>query len=233
MVKAAAIIPAAGQGKRMGNQLNKQFLSLGGLPLLLRTCLALAQVQEFRQLIIVARPGEEDEISRLLSSLIQAETRRWQIVTGGEERQHSVWNGLQQIAKETELVAIHDGARPLIQPDTVRAALQEAAEFGAVVVGVPVKDTIKTVDGQGIILATPERKSLWAVQTPQVFRRDWLLTAYYQAWQEGFVGTDDSVLVERAGYRVKMLRGDYTNLKITTPEDLLIAEALLQARGGM
>lgn len=233
MVKAAAIIPAAGQGKRMGNQLNKQFLSLGGLPLLLHTCTALAQVLELEQMIVIARPGEEEEIARVLSPLIRKERERWLIVSGGEERQHSVWNGLQQVPPELALVAVHDGARPLITPEIVRSALQMAQETGAVVVGVPVKDTIKTVDEQGLIIGTPERKRLWAVQTPQVFRRDWLLAAYQQAWQEGFLGTDDAALVERAGYPVRMLQGDYANLKITTPEDLILAEALLQARGGM
>ena len=148
------------------------------------------------------------------------------LVPGGKTRQESVFNGLRAIKRDVDFVVVHDGVRPFVTHDMIVACLEAADAFGAGVTAVPVKDTIKVADDAGFIVDTPDRSKLWAVQTPQAFRKEVLWEAHRFAQKEGMSATDDAALVERLGFQVKLVMGSYRNLKITTPEDLIIAEAL-------
>lgn len=220
-----AIVAAAGSGRRMETDINKVFIPLQGRPALLRSVQALAACPEVDDLVVVVAPGEEAQAENVLKA---AElTKPWKIVPGGSERQYSIANALAVVPDSSGIILIHDGARPLVDPATVGEAVEAARRHGAAGVAVPVKDTIKTVDPDGFIGGTPDRSTLWAIQTPQVFAADLLRQAYALAARDGILATDDAALVERLGVKVKIVRGNYSNLKITTPEDLVIAEALL------
>ncbi|MDU2065194.1 MAG: 2-C-methyl-D-erythritol 4-phosphate cytidylyltransferase [Sporomusaceae bacterium] len=219
-----AIIAAAGQGKRMGLKRNKLFVPLFHEPILVQTARVLASVALIDSLVIVAEKNEIDEIHTMLQEAALA--KPWKIIAGGSERQYSIANALNSLTDDG-LAVIHDGARPLIDPATIVSAIERAKVVKAVVVGVPVKDTIKEVVA-GKIQATPDRKRLWAVQTPQVFDTALLKKAYEAAARDGVLGTDDASLVERLGVAVEMVEGKYENIKITTPEDLTVARAFLQ-----
>lgn len=225
-----AIIAAAGRGTRMGQGMNKVFMHLDKRPLLSYTIDIFEKCRAIDEVIIAV--GEED--SKALRSLIAGCGYRKvrQIVIGGAERQHSIANALKKLSPETRWVAVHDGARPFVSGDLLARAISDAQKWGAVGVAVPVKDTVKIVDEAGFVECTPERKKLWAMQTPQVFSREILEKAYRHSEQTGFAATDDAALVETLGIKVKLLLGEYTNIKITTPEDMLFAEAILR-RGGL
>ena len=231
-MKVVAIVPAAGQGRRMGGGRNKLFLPLARCPILIRTLETLSSCDLISEVIIAAAPEETAQVEEML--------RLWQtnlnllpirVVVGGAERQHSVANALAALPPDTDFVMVHDGARPLVPTQVLTAAVREAGEFGAVIVAVPVKDTVKQVEA-GVVIATPPRETLWAVQTPQIFRRDLLVRAYAQATADGFVGTDDASLVERLNEPVRVVQGSYRNIKVTTPEDMLIAETLFRGKEG-
>lgn len=229
MDKIVAIIPAAGQGKRMGNQVNKQFLCLAGLPILVHTLKVLENHPRVDGMIIVCRE-EEREFCR--TEIIEKYQIRkvLEIVAGGKERQHSVFNGIKALPADTGLVLIHDGARPFFTPGIIDDALDQALAVGAAIAAVPVKDTIKEAGPDGIVVGTPDRSRLWQIQTPQAFRYSLILEAYQRAEADGFLGTDDASLVEYLGYKVRLVQGSYENIKITTPEDLLLGEAILKGR---
>jgi 2-C-methyl-D-erythritol 4-phosphate cytidylyltransferase len=146
-------------------------------------------------------------------------------VAGGSERQYSVWNGLKRVADAADVVLVHDAARPLVTAQTIEAVIKAAREQGAAIAAVPEKNTIKVVSDAGIVKSTPVRSTLWAVQTPQGFRKEILIEANEKAETDGFLGTDDASLVERLGRPVHVVMSDYSNIKVTTPEDLLVAEA--------
>ena len=150
------------------------------------------------------------------------------VVAGGKERQDSVWNGLQAVPADTEIVLIHDGVRPFVTEEILNDSIETAMEMGGCVAGVPAKDTIKVCNEENIAVATPDRNTLWQIQTPQTFRKELILQAYVQAKEEGFAGTDDASLAEHSGYPVKVIMGSYRNIKITTKEDLLVGEAFLK-----
>lgn len=152
------------------------------------------------------------------------------LVTGGETRQDSVFNGLKALPHDTDLVVVHDGVRPFVTDEMIFTCLEAAADWGAAVAAVPVKDTIKITDRDEFVVDTPDRSQLWAVQTPQVFRRDVLIEAHQHAHQKRIQLTDDAALVEQLGLKVKCVMGSYSNLKITTPEDLVVAKALMNSR---
>lgn len=221
-IPVSVIIPAAGSGKRMGGGTAKQFLPLGGEPVLLRTVRLFSSSPLVDEIVLAA--GDVEATAELVGHLPKV-TR---IVQGGAERQDSVWAALQVVQSRPRLICVHDAARPLLTQETLHGILQAAGEHSAQVVAVPVKDTIKVAGPDGLVTATPDRASLWAVQTPQVFWVETLVAAYKQAEAEGFRGTDCASLVERAGVPVRIFPGDSTNLKLTTPEDLLLAEAILQ-----
>lgn len=148
------------------------------------------------------------------------------LVAGGSERQYSVFNGLREVSSKCEVVLIHDGARPFIREECIINSIKSAWEYGASCAAVPVKDTIKSADANGFISETLERSTLWSIQTPQTFRYEIIMDAHRKALEDGFTGTDDAVLVERQNFKVKLVMGGYDNIKITTIEDLVMAEAI-------
>lgn len=225
-MKAAVIVPAAGRGLRIGKNINKQFLPLCGKPLLAHTLGACIASQFFSAIIVVVTPGEE-ELFRRDVLLPWLPHEKITMVTGGKERQDSVYNGLQALPADTAVVCIHDGARPLVRPALFRGCLEKAGQHGAAITAVPVKDTIKMVAANQVI-GTPPRENLWAVQTPQAFRFDLLLNVHQRALRENFYATDDAALLERYGHAVWVVHGDYENIKVTTPEDLVVAETFLK-----
>jgi 2-C-methyl-D-erythritol 4-phosphate cytidylyltransferase len=218
-MKVTAVIPAAGAGKRMNTK--KQFLEINGRPLLSITVSVFEECQSIDDIIVVAARDDIEAVKEMLKDLRKVRD----IVEGGPERQDSVYNGLKDISKESDddLAVIHDGARPLVTKEIISKAVTEAKVSKAVVVGVPAKDTIKTVTPDNMTLETLDRGSLWLVQTPQVFQLSVIKQINYRA-------TDDSKLVERMGIPVKMIMGSYDNIKITTIEDVAIAESILNRR---
>jgi len=228
-MNATVLIPAAGMGRRMGASVSKQYLQLGGRPILSRTLELFQQHPAVRHIFPIIPADEIEFFSNEI--LPQCElSKLGGIVAGGKERQDSVLNGLQQLRlngiEPDSVVLVHDGVRPLLDPAMITPLIELAVLKGGAVLGVPVKDTIKEVE-HGFIQGTPDRRRLWQVQTPQAFRFEILWRAYQKAAEDDFSGTDDASLVERLGLSVAMVAGDYRNIKITTPEDLLIAEALL------
>ncbi len=221
----AVIIVAAGRGTRMEAEGNKVFLPIRGVPVLVRTLKAFYESGLLHRYILVIGAEERSEVLALLE--------KWcpeipvKLVYGGTERQESVYNGLLALEGDESVVLIHDGARPFITQNAIRACIQAVWTLGAACVGVPVKDTVKRVDNMDIVAETPDRSLLWQVQTPQGFKPDIILKAHRKALLEDFHGTDDSVLAERMGVKVRMIMGSYSNIKITTPEDLAFAEAAL------
>ena len=222
----SAIIVAAGQSRRMGGDTSKQFILIDGVPVIVRTLKAFEIAERIREVVIAAR---QEDIPQMYALIQDYEiTKVKQIITGGETRQESVFRAIAQVDENADFLAIHDGARPLIRPQEIDLAVSAAVEHGAAALGVPVKDTVKQVDADGKIVDTPERSTLWAVQTPQVFSRALYLPAE-QAGEAAAQLTDDCQLIERTGAPVYLVRGAYANLKITTPEDVFAAEGILRA----
>jgi 2-C-methyl-D-erythritol 4-phosphate cytidylyltransferase len=222
-----AIVPAAGMGKRFGEGTNKPFASLGDKPLIIWAVEALQSLPEVAEIIPAVKEADVKLCRRLFEEFSITKIRR--IAPGGRERQDSVFNGLTLIQDKTAVVLVHDGVRPLIEPSVIKKVLQQLNGCDGVVVGVPLKDTVKEVT-DGIVRNTPERNSLWAIQTPQAFHFHTLYAAYEKAAADSFYATDDSALVERYGGKIKVIQGSYTNIKVTTPEDLLVAEVFLERR---
>jgi 2-C-methyl-D-erythritol 4-phosphate cytidylyltransferase len=215
---------AAGRGERMAG-VDKMFASLGGKPVLARVIDVFQQCKAVEQIVAVVAEENVERCRQLVAG------EGWPKITralpGGERRQDSVAAGLSRL-KNCDWVIIHDGARPLVTEELIEHGLVEARETGAAVAAVPVTDTIKIAMEDMIVQGTPPRKSLWAVQTPQVFRSDIIRGVHRQAKYEA---TDDATLVEQLGYRVKLYMGSYDNIKITTPEDLALAQVLWQKYG--
>lgn len=225
----AAVFPAAGQGKRMRAGRNKVFLELAGLPILVHTLRRFSQSAKIDYLVVVVAAEEVEEIRTLLGRV--PDLKPFQVVAGSTERQYSIANGLAALPDDADVVLVHDAARPLVTVQTIEAVIKAAQENGGAIAAVPEKNTVKMVSSDGLVAKTPPRETLWEVQTPQGFRKDLLLEAYRKAKEENFLGTDDSSLVERLHVPVKVVESEYQNIKITTPEDLVIAEALIRAQG--
>ncbi|MBA4371686.1 MAG: 2-C-methyl-D-erythritol 4-phosphate cytidylyltransferase [Thermodesulfovibrio sp.] len=226
--KVVAIVPGAGIGKRFGPGTNKPFAVLAGKPLLAWVLETLESLGEISEIIPVIRDENMGWTTELIDEHHITKVRR--IAPGGKERQDSVYNGLQLVGDEESVVLVHDGARPLLEPDHIKKALEALEGCDGVVVGVPVKDTVKEAS-DGVITRTCDRSLLWAIQTPQVFRYRVLHDAYEKAKAEAFYATDDSALVERYGGTVRIVQGSYMNIKVTTPEDLPLAELFIRMRG--
>jgi 2-C-methyl-D-erythritol 4-phosphate cytidylyltransferase len=222
-------VPAAGIGERFGKGTNKPFAVLGNKPLIIWAVEALQSLPEITEIIPVVKEADIELCSRLFEKYSAKKIRR--IAPGGRERQDSVFHGLNLIHDKDSVMLIHDGVRPLIEPSVIQNALQQLNGCDGVVIGVPLKDTVKEVRG-GMVRNTPKRDLLWAVQTPQIFYYQALYDAYEKAMADSFYTTDDSALVERNGGVIKIVQGSYTNIKVTTPEDLLIAEVFLKIRKG-
>jgi 2-C-methyl-D-erythritol 4-phosphate cytidylyltransferase len=220
------VIPAAGQGKRMGAGQNKQFIELQSIPVIIHTLRVFDHDPWCKSIILVINEKEKEQFERLLRHYRIQKVAA--MVNGGEERQHSVYNGLLAV-KDADIVLIHDGARPFVTKSLIHRLVESVQQCGAAIAAVPVKDTIKRVK-DFVVTETVERSSLWSVQTPQAFRRSLVLQAHEQAKKAGYIGTDDASLVERMGHHVKIVEGDYQNIKLTTPEDLIFAEAILANR---
>ena len=229
MSKVTALIPAAGMGKRMGKAVAKQFLPLGDKPMLAHTLLIFQRAAEIDEIIPVL---SEEDMETCLRDIIEQYhiTKVKTLVVGGKERQDSVANGLQKLDKDTSIVMVHDGVRPFVTHEMIKESVDLAKKGECVVVGVPIKDTIKEVDDKGNVRHTLERSKLWAIQTPQTFPVKLLKKAYDDSRKRSICGTDDATLVERMGGKVRVIMGSYDNIKITTPEDLIVAEEILKRR---
>lgn len=222
-----AIFPAAGASRRMGGGVNKNFLELMGEPILIRTLKTFSQVKRVNFLIVVVAAQAVETVEKLLGA--EKNLKPWRVVVGGSERQYSIANGLKLLPDAAQIILVHDAARPLISARIINEVIDAAEKFGGAIAAVPSKDTIKVVDAEGFVRYTPPRRELVSVQTPQGFRREILLQAYAQAEAENFLGTDDASLVERLGAKIKIVTGSYDNIKITTPEDLSVAESFLRS----
>lgn len=227
MSNIAVIIPAGGLGLRMAAGRPKQFLELGGLPVLARTVALFRALPEIREIIVVAPSAYLQETREMLERFAPGPLV---LVAGGETRQGSVRAGLAALSPGIKLVVVHDGVRPLLTTDLLRACLAVATETGAAMLAVPVKDTVKEVAAGMVVTRTIDRRDLWLAQTPQVAHRDLLEKGFAAALREDFVGTDEASLLERIGCKVRVVMGSERNIKITRPDDLSLAEALLHDR---
>lgn len=230
-MKTVAIIPAGGAGRRINTGTAKQYLLLDELPVLVH-CLKVFEQTAVIDEIILAVPASDIKFVR--EELIEKNDLQKvaKIIAGGAERQDSVQNALVALTDECDIILVHDGVRPFVTRDMINRVAEAAREFQAAAVGVQAKDTIKEAQTDDFVVKTLPRQNLWLVQTPQAFQSAVLRKAYEAAYRNNFCGTDDASLVERIGVRVKMIAGSYENIKITTPEDLIIAEALLKRKTG-
>ena len=230
-MKTVAIIPAGGAGKRLKAHMSKQYLNLDNMPVLIHTLKVFQKSKAIDNIILAVPP---DDLVFVRQSLIDkyALTKVTIIVSGGKERQDSVRNALAAIDGKYDVVVIHDAVRPFVTEKIIRQVVAAAKIAGAASVGVKAKDTIKETKKGNMVAATIPRHNLWLTQTPQAFKFELLKKAYKAAYDEKFYGTDDASLVERMGKKVKMVEGSYENIKITTSEDLIMAEALMQKKTG-
>ncbi len=223
----SVIIAAAGMSNRMGSKINKQFIAINGKPILAHTIEKFEKSRYIDEIILVAK---EEEIDYCRKEIVKKYRFKkvTNIIRGGKERQDSVYNGILALNENTDIVLTHDGARPFVKAENIRDGIEGVIKYGACIIGVPVTDTIKVVGDDNAIDKTPQRSLLWAAQTPQCFYKNVLIEGYDKAIKDSFSGTDDSSIVERIGYEVKMIMGSYENIKITTPEDIVLAESLLK-----
>ncbi|MDP3142385.1 MAG: 2-C-methyl-D-erythritol 4-phosphate cytidylyltransferase [Candidatus Omnitrophota bacterium] len=223
-MKVEAIVACGGSGSRLKRKVAKPLVSLGGIPLFIRTIKALNSTRLIGKIILVVKKDELARFARMIKSYHLNNIKA--IIPGGKTRSQSVRNGLSALDKQTDLVVIHDGVRPFVDKDSIARVIKAAGKFGAAILAVPAKATIKEVDNLTLrAKKTLDRKKLWEVQTPQAFKKELILKAY-----RGFKGstTDDAALVERLKKPVKVVMGSYNNIKITTPEDLLFAKLILR-----
>lgn len=224
----SVIVPAAGTSSRMGGE-NKLFMPLCGVPVLVRTLQAIDQAVLVDEIIIATQESLLLEVADLCK---QANlTKRVRVVRGGATRTESVLAAAVEASPKAQLLAVHDGARPLVRPEEFDEVIRFACKTYAAAPAVPVTDTIKVADANGLVTATPDRSSLFAVQTPQVFRAELLKAALQALLSSGDTATDDCAAVERMGKQVYLMSGNRENIKITTPIDIVIAEAILEQRG--
>lgn len=226
--KCAALVPAAGSARRMGA--NKLFLPLCGAPVLVRTLMSLQLARRVDEIIVATREQDLEEVSRLCKEY--GVTKCTKVVAGGATREESVLRAAMEASRDAALFAVHDGARPLVTPDLIDRVIEKAQAWGAAAPAIPLKDTIKRVKGGGMVERTVSRDKLRAVQTPQVFDANLLKASLHAALQSGAELTDDCSAVERLGKVVFLIDGEEENLKITTPVDLIFAEAVLRKRMG-
>ena len=222
------LIPAAGSGKRMGADRNKLLIDLAGETIFAWTLKAAQSSPSIAWIGIMCQPIDRPDFEAIAQNLHL--TKPVVFIQGGDTRQASVYNGLQALPPEADRVLIHDGARCLVDPQLIDRCAAAVAAGEAVIAAAPVTDTIKRVDAAGVITATPDRSELWGAQTPQGFAVEQLRQAHAQARREGWSVTDDASLFERLGWPVKVLESSPANIKITTPFDITIAEAVLAAR---
>jgi 2-C-methyl-D-erythritol 4-phosphate cytidylyltransferase len=227
--RVAAVIPAAGTGQRMEAAIPKQFLMLGDVPLLLHSLQVFERAASISQVILVV---PKDERERTLSEIIERYgiKKVVKVVAGGVTRQESVYHGLKETDPDAEVVVVHDAVRPFVTEDLIERSIEAAQKSGGAIVAVPMKETVKQVGPDGHILHTVDRAKLWLAQTPQTFRRALLLEGYRKAEYDGFQATDEAAVMERLGQKIAIVPGRWDNIKITTPEDFQMAEAILAGR---
>jgi 2-C-methyl-D-erythritol 4-phosphate cytidylyltransferase len=227
--RVTAVIPAAGSGMRMGLEEAKQYLEIGGKPLLVHTLRTFQECHLVDSIIIVV---PEKDIDYCLHQMVQRYqfSKVYKVISGGERRQDSVRNGIEAVADSCGWVLIHDGVRPFVSIQLIEKVIKTARRFRAVITGLPVTETIKRVDSKANVLKTIERKGLWLIQTPQIFSREDIYLAHQEALKRGWTdATDDASLVEKMGISIKIIEGEERNIKITTLHDLQVARFLLSA----
>jgi 2-C-methyl-D-erythritol 4-phosphate cytidylyltransferase len=224
-----ALVPAAGRGLRMGGAVPKQFLSLGGEPLIVQSLRTLQAAPVVDQIVLAVPLSDVEYCENEIVSRHRL-TKVTKVVAGGAERQDSVRYALAQVHIDTEIVLIHDAVRPFMTLQMIAEVVAAAKERGAAIIALPMRDTVKQVRTDGTIARTVDRTPLWLAQTPQAFRRDWIEAAHKKAHVEGIRATDDAFLVEWLGYSVAVVEGSGENIKVTRPEDLVIGEAILASR---
>jgi len=224
----STIIVAAGKGTRLKGEVRKQYLTIAGRPILSHTLGAFSACSCIDEILLVAPEKDFDFIRDRILSCVDF-NKPFRLVQGGLERQDSVYQGLRALRHTGGIVVIHDGVRPLVQPEQITDCVHGAVRFGSCIMGIPVHDTLKRVDESGFIRETVERASLWLVQTPQAFQYDLIKNAHERARKDGRKGTDDAFLVEQTGQHVKMIKGSPLNIKITTQDDLILAESIIKS----
>lgn len=222
------IIVAAGSGSRMNTNINKQFIKLNDKEIIAHTIEKFYNNKNINDIVIVIKEDEAEFFKKEI--LDKYRFKNIKIAYGGKERQDSVYSGIKLLDKNCKYVLIHDGARPFVDEDIINRSLDEVKVFKSIIVGVPVKDTIKVVNNNNSVVDTPNRSTLWSVQTPQTFDYNIIKRAYEDAFDNNFYGTDDAMLVERIGYTIKMIYGSYNNIKVTTPEDIIIGTQIINSQ---
>lgn len=226
--KICVLIAAAGMGKRMRSSQNKQYLPIHGKPMIRHTLEIFDRLEAIDFMVLLIREGEEAMMRTILKDMDHRHPIH--IVLGGEERQDSIWEGLQFLNDFDGIVLTHDGARPFVTEEEILSVIRGTEKSGACCLMTPMKDTVKISEDGEWASFTPDRSKLFAIQTPQGFDKKILLNAYRQAFEEDYYGTDDCSLVEKTGQKVRLIRGSYKNIKITTPEDLIFADAIYTDR---
>jgi 2-C-methyl-D-erythritol 4-phosphate cytidylyltransferase len=226
-MKVIALIPAAGAGVRMDNDVRKQYLKLGGKPILVHTLSRFEQCSRVDEIVLIVPSGEVEYCKKNIINHYHFQKVK-KVIPGGKRRQDSVWRGIETI-DFCDIVIIHDGVRPFITTSLIEETIWQVKDYGAVIVGVPAKETTKIVSSQAEVVETLKREMIWIIQTPQTFKYNVLKEAYQRAYQDGFYGTDDASLVERLRIKVKIIEGSYSNIKITTLEDLVMGENILRS----
>ena len=226
-MKVVALIVAAGIGKRMNTKISKPFIPIFGRPILAYTIEKFEQCTFIEKIFLIVNQEEKDLC--LKEVILKYNFSKVQnLIAGGETRQDSVYNGLKNLDADTDIVVIHDGARPLIEKSIIKESIEVAKEFSAAIVVIPLIDTVKRSNKDFFINETLNRQEIWRAQTPQTFKYDVILSSYHQAYKDKFYSTDDAAIVEKYGHKVKMVIGSEENIKITTPFDIIIAENFLK-----
>ena len=225
----SAVIVAAGKGTRMNHDIRKQYLLLAGRPILTHTLMVFEACEQIDQIVVVIPEDDFDFCQKTVINPLNLKEKIC-LVRGGTRRQDSVYNGLASLDPKTEIVVIHDGVRPFVTVENLSDCILAARATGACILGIPAGDTVKRVNQYGIVEATLARDEIWLAQTPQAFAYDVILKAHATARKAGYSGTDDALLVERLGIDVKVITGSPKNIKITSPEDLILAQAILAKR---
>lgn len=225
-MRVAAIVPSAGTGARLKSRIQKPYIKLGDKAILARTLIVLSRNKNITEILVAVEKGKLNKARREI--IERHNIKKIRLVAGGKERSDSVYNALKAVSKGIDYILIHDGIRPFVTGGLIGTLLKEAARHRAAVAAVPVKSTLKFVEGDRFIKYTPPREYFWEAQTPQVFKRDLIEKAYRIARKKKTKATDDSMLVEKIGIKPKIVMGSYSNIKITTREDLELAKILIK-----
>jgi 2-C-methyl-D-erythritol 4-phosphate cytidylyltransferase len=224
-MNVAVIVPSAGKGVRLKSKIQKPYIELAGKPILAYTLLKLSENKRVKEIILAVAKGKTAYAGKMINKY---GIKNVKLVVGGRERRDSVYNALRAVSADIDYVLIHDGIRPFVSSELIVSLLKTASKYGAAIAGVPVKPTLKIIGKNNFIESTPSRKMYWEAQTPQVFKRNLIEKAYKSAIEKNIQATDDSMLVEKIGVKPKIVMGSYSNIKITTKEDLELAKILLK-----